>query len=184
MADIERHSAHDALAERLYDAEARLGQIIFLPAAHDGETAIQLLEDFILDDFAEDHTALEFERKWPGFREAMALWYKDDIRDRREQVAVAIDLIQSRCPMTYLIRVEYTIKECIGRSAEDKFPCGGWRGGWGYYSTQWILAGTVEEACERVIELADAQRRKAWDACAIDKPKKTKKAKGKAVANV
>lgn len=177
MADIERHSAHDALAERLYDAEARIGQIIFLPAAHDGDTAIQLLEDFILDDLAEDHTALEFERKWPGFRKAMARWYNDKIRDRREQVAVAIDLIQSRCPMPYLIRVEYTIKECIGRSADDTFPCGTWRGGWGYYSTQWILAGTVEEACERVIELADAQRRKTWDAFSVAKVNRTRKGK-------
>ncbi len=168
----------ETIAERMFNVEARLGKIICLPAAHDGEHAIQDLEDFITDDIDDENVASEFERNWPGFAAAKEQFCKfDDELSDRERVPLVLDFLQSSCPALLLVSAEFTIKKITRRDADGNYPSASYLSGWGYYRTQWMLASTIEEACERAIELADAQRRTAWDACKPEKSKKPTKEK-------
>ena len=166
------------IAERLFDVEARLGKIIYLPAAHDGQNAVQDLEDFITEDIEDANVSSEFERSWPGFAAEKNTFYNfnDEMSDR-DRVMHALDFLQSYCPAPFLVNIEFTIKTITRRGADANYPSGSYLGGWGHYRTQWLLASTIEEACERAIELADAQRRTAWDACKPEKSKKPTKEK-------
>jgi hypothetical protein len=171
---VERHSAHDSLSERLFDAEARLDTIIFLPAAHDGESMIDSLQDFIDDEIHKDYVANEFEHVWPNFGQIFSRFIGDDDDDENSRRATILDLLQHQCPVPFLIKIEYTIKNCVARNIEDTYPCGTYRAGWGYIRWRWLLAHTVEQACDRAIALAEDQKRKAWETC---KPKKAPKRK-------
>lgn len=176
---------HRKISERMFDMEARLAKVIFLPAAHDGERAIEDLEEFIEDDFHDDKTAQEFERVWPGFQELRDNCIDDDEDDRDFRRAMVLDLLQTQCPVPFLVLGEFTIKEYVGRKAGDEYPYGTWRGGWSYYTQRWMLAATVEDACERLLALAEEQKRKAWDAYEdkgpASKVRKAKARKGRAV---
>ncbi len=166
----------EPIAERLFNVEARLGKVIYLPAAHDGEKCIEDLEDFFFRDIESDSVASEFERYWPGFNASIEQFYgaNEDLGDR-DRIPILLDFLQSFCPALFLVRAEFTIKKITSRSGD--YPCGSYLSGWGYYRTQWLLSNTIEEACERAIELADAQRRTAWDACKPEKAKKPHKDK-------
>ncbi|MEQ1512938.1 MAG: hypothetical protein ABL934_09690 [Lysobacteraceae bacterium] len=172
MAEIKRHSAHDAISERLYDSEARLSTIIFLPAAHDGENAIEALSDFISEEIFEGGVAKEFDLIWPNFSD---LFKRFGLGDADQ--AEVLDFLQHNCPVPFLVKAEFTVKECLIRHSDDEYPCGTWRSGWGMSSWQWLLAESVEAACDRAGVLAEEQKRKAWDS------RKPKKAARTAVAN-
>ena len=173
MAETKRHSAHDSISARLYDLEARLSTIIFLPAAHDGESASDDLSDFISEDMSDDFVAREIDLVWPEFS---SLFRKFGLADSGE--AEVLDFLQHNCPAPFLVRAEHTIKECLIRNPDDEYPCGTWRSGFGMVRQHWMLAETIEAACDRIAALADEQKRKAWDS---RKPKKV--ARGP-VANV
>lgn len=169
-AEVVRHTAHDKLAERLFDLQSQIGMVILLPAAHDGERATPALQEFIDSDINEDYVIAEFERVWPGFGAMLAK--VDTKQEDYFRRAAILDLLQFRCPAPYIVQVEFTLKECIGRSAKDEYPCGTYRCGWGYYTSRWILSPTVEAAAERALELADQQKRQAWEKA---KPKPSKR---------
>lgn len=175
-----RLESSQALGERLWDAQARLGKIIYLPAAHDGEIACEDLAEFIVEEMHEDYVAREFGRLWPEFRYLRDdAFYEDD--DDRGRIASALDMIQSHCKLPYLVRIEHTIKESLRDAMkETEYPFGTWRAGWSYSRCVWTLAHSVEQAAERAIELAEAQRREAWDAAGALKPKGKSAQKGKA----
>lgn len=180
----DRKALNNDIAQRLFDAEARLGAIIFLPAAHDGETAIDSLQEFIDEDIEEKNVQRELMLVWPDFGEMFSRYIQND-EDVYFRRCAVLDLMQSHCPVPYLVKVEYTHKELVSRTDGDEYPYGTYRSGWGRSQWTWVLAQTVEDACDRAVAIAEQQKREAWDA--FKKPKhgrrnKRSAAKPKAVS--
>lgn len=167
--------AKKSIGERLWDAEARLGVIILIEAAHDGESACDALDAFIEDDIHEDYVIADLSRDWPDFGRLYAVNTDDEDADRYFRRCAVLDLLQSQCPKRYLVRVEHTVKELVLREEGAGFPYGTWRSGWGYSQLRWCLVDSVEDAVDRAIEYAIEQKREAWDA--YEKPVKRRKEK-------
>lgn len=172
------------VAEALFDIEARLATIIYLPAAHDGEDCCESLDEFIEDDIDNPLMVKEIERNWPGFGELVRSRLDEDEvgGGRSMRRAVALELLQHECPKPFLVRYEHTMKSCLIRRKGDRYPLGTWRSGWGFYTGGWLLAANMNEAVKRVIEIAEAQRREAWDEAEAEMLEKAAPVKKRPVA--
>jgi hypothetical protein len=80
-----------SIGERLWDAEARLGVIILIEAAHDGETACEALDAFIEDDIEDERVQEDLRRDWPEMAELLrANLDEDDERWARRATVLAM----------------------------------------------------------------------------------------------
>lgn len=159
----------ESLMNRAWEANVRVGEVIHVRGATvDVEVPAGAFTEFLDDAALTTWTAARFLPLWPKYKARMKAlveeWERERKHDRRaaEQQfhCLGAEFFHRHCPKQFLVRIEHQVQRCIKPGA--RFPLGSWASGWGYLQSVWLLADTVEEAIEEGIEIADVQRREAF----------------------
>lgn len=156
-----------SIAERLADANARVGRIIHIPTmiAADIEVQDSAVQDFLQDDL-DDEVARRFDAAIPGLSDALAGFWKDfeksgGGRSNRDSLLYDIaSFVARRSTVAYLVQVQWQIKSYHRRGV--RYPLGSYGSGWGYYATRWYAGKSIEACAQQGIREAHEEGRKAW----------------------
>jgi hypothetical protein len=130
------------LHEELFDLTIRIDKIILLAAAINEDSMSEDLQQILEE---EDYTLLEKLFGLPAQEADAQNWDHTAIREW---------LVDHR-KFGFLIQLATPVREYFSEKS--------WSSSWGYYSTPWIYADTLEEAIELAKQWAEAHHLKALE---------------------
>lgn len=133
-----------AIYDRLYNANARMGKVIFLAGAISGDVLSDELDDFLTDDL--DAVVAAFGEIPRRVENAL------DGIDREDRAAEFSDWLIGKGMLGFLVHFETPVMTYHKDDARSY--------SWGYYSVKWVYGDSIDEAINKGMEWVDEMRRK------------------------